>query len=180
MNLKGGVQVFFCALAMYAGAGNAYAQSDECLREAKGKALRWNSRWAEPLVDNNALYIVWRINKDRGTQNTVLDLVASDNTTKGRRKLVVASAEDRRAVCERLTEYRGSLDAKYISQLDIASLPTIRHSQHGWVRSDDIPDSSKLTLCVVFGKPFACITDEKNKFGAELKTVEKDARFSGI
>ncbi len=162
---------------------NAMADTTECLQSAKGKVLRWNSRWAEPLVDNNEFYLVDTVDADKSSPNRLatLTLVAKGNAQKGSRTLVVSSTQQLASVCKRMTDYRGSLELSETAEsLDLTSLPFIRHTKLGWVRDSTDAKQNELSLCIVFEKPFACLAEEKEQFGEELELVETQARFSGV
>ena len=134
-------------------------------------------------MDSNEFYLITKLEfAERQAKHFArIELVAIDNAQKSQRKLLIKSSSQVKSVCERLTEYRGSLKLKGDkASLDLHSLPFIRYTKHGWVRDAAVVDGDALTLCVVFSQPFSCLPNEKEQYGEELELIESHSRFSGI
>lgn len=163
------------ALLLSIGVTPALAGSNlDCVANAKGMKLRWNSAWVKDNSDNNTEYNVITVSEvDRiPLREVTLELRATGPANKSSRTLVIDVEERARAVCERLFSETPPLRAFRSSEnIKYEELPFIRFTKDGWLR-DDFDNTTEVTICQVGKLKFACPKSDRERYFFTLKTLE--------
>lgn len=181
------IRLIFALLLVCLAPTSALANSYlKCLEGSKGRILLWDSRWAPDGKDMGATYDISSvrvINKipERLVQ---LELSARDKGPRKNRTLVVETEERARPVCDRLTEERAVLrlpgqKGGIPNEPPELSLPFIKYTKDGWVRAKRPARVYDVGVCRVHQREFSCHSEEKERFGIMLKSVEEEIRWSG-
>lgn len=169
---------FYCLAAAQVAAADM-----ECLSGTSGKAVSWNANWQADGQDQNVSYVVTNVVHFRSLEShsVQLDLLARGSAAAPQRKLMVADPAVAAQFCNALGPVDSSAAAAKQSPPQTILNPSaieerfIRYTASGWVR-DDAPPRQTLAECEVLNQTFACLQDEKQRYGASLKALEKELK----
>lgn len=170
------VAVSACCGAAFPASASAVVYLD-CISNAKGQRVRWSQYWEPDKSDNDVVYKIATVSEiDKiPLREITLDLQAEGPAAHSSRRIVIATEEKARAVCERLVEAQRVLRFPDVRQDDLTLLPFIKFTRDGWMRADR--DSEvELVVCRVGDQRYSCPATDHARFSNGLKTLEDELK----
>ncbi|MFN8392323.1 MAG: hypothetical protein U0136_18665 [Bdellovibrionota bacterium] len=151
------------------------ASNLDCVADAQGRTLRWNSSWDKDRSDNGIQYKIVSVTQiDRiPTRKITLELKALEPASHSVRTAVVDYEDKARAFCSNIVVENKELVFPGSNSADLSTLPFIRFTRYGWVRDDPEPNT-QLGVCPVGNIRFSCPEGDRLRFGGSLKTLEEE------
>lgn len=159
--------------------GLALAEKEfPCLRGSTGRKIIWSASWQNDRNDDNIAYQISKVLhfETNSSYSVVLKLIAETKASKEIRHLPIASAVFARMVCKNLTGRPTKLrkivstNKKVLNKLH-KQLQFIKYLRQGWVRADLPRTQIPLETCIIMGREFLCLEEEKLRFGEQLQVV---------
>ena len=153
-----------------------------CLKGGTGKTLIWNASWQSDRKDDNVVYQIGEILhfETNNSYTTVLKLIAEQSATKETRHLPISSVASARMVCESLStsQTKSRSSQKTMVKSDSTASRSkrrtpqfIKYVRQGWVRADLPRTQIPLDTCIIMGREFLCLEEDKQRFGEQLQLV---------
>ena len=153
-----------------------------CLQGSTGKTLVWNASWQSDRKDDNVVYQIGEILhfETNNSYTTVLKLIAEQSAEKETRHFPISSVASARMVCASLSadqvklrsNNRENIKPSTAKPARLSRTPQfIKYVRQGWVRADLPRTQIPLDTCIIMGREFLCLEEDKQRFGEQLQLV---------
>lgn len=196
--------VALCSALTYFSSAQDAAADLECLSGSTGRTVVWNAAWQPDGSDPGVPYTITNVVHVRTMEShsVQLELLAApakagelSGAKLARRVLVVKESSAADQICSSLAavaappsilnesnpagEIGGAGESTGPAPIDSTVKSEerfIRYTASGWVR-DDPPPKKTLVICPVAGRAFACLPEDKERYGATLKLLEEQLKY---